>query len=135
MLSNSSGPFSKKTPKGTNPALFSLPPREPKDNLIDPILTCEQIEAGNLDNLYVSPETDFRNVSYTLDWRTMKDLADHADDHVRNNTFGGGEEGFEKLFLHQELMYEGMLAGMSFLEAHEYALRKGPQPVHQSSHA
>lgn len=134
MLQNSSGPFSKKTPKGTNPSLFSLPERQPKDNLIDPLLTCEQIESDNLDNLYVSPETDFRNVRYDLDWRTYQDLADHANQHVIDNTFGGGSEGYEKLFLHQELMYEGMLAGMSFLEAHIYALKKGPQPVHNSSH-
>ena len=129
MISNSSGPFSKKTPKHTNPADYSLPEYQEKDNLIDPKLTVEQIKSDNLDNLWISPQTDFRNVSYDLDWRTYKDLADHADWHIRNNTFGSGPEGMQKLFVHQELMYEGMMSGMSFLEGHNYALKKGPKPI------
>ncbi len=139
---NSSGPFSKKTPKQTNPANFSLPPREEKDNLIDPKLTSQDIVDGDLDNLYISPVASFRNTSYNIGWRTMQDLAEHANQHVINNTFGTSnsnlelaEEGNFKLFIHQELMYQGLLAGMSFLDSHKYALKWGPQPVHNSSHA
>ncbi len=129
MLQNSSGPFSKKTPKGTNPANFSLPDKQEKDEWLNAKLYSEDVEAGNLNNLWTSNETDFRQSQYDLGWETYKDLADHANWHVQNNTFGSGEEGYRKLFMHQELMYEGMMAGMSFLEGHEYSLKKGPSPV------
>lgn len=134
MLHNSSGAFSRKTPKHTNPANYSLPPRQPIDNLIDPKLTSEDVAVGNLDNLYISPVAGFRNTSYDLSWRTYQDLAEHANWHVENNTFGGGEDGYRRLFIHQELMYEGLLAGMSFLESHEFSLKRNPIPVHNSSH-
>ncbi len=134
MLNNSSGPFSRKTPKQTNPALFSLPDRQPFDQWMNAKLSSEEIAKGNLNNIWSSNETDFRNQPYDLDWRTYQDLAEHANWHVEHNTFGGGEEGYRKLFIHQELMYEGMMAGMSFLEGHQYALKRGPQPVHNSSH-
>ncbi len=134
-LQNSSGPFSRKTPKDisgrdlTNPALFGIASRLPKDDLIDPQLTSEDVVRGNLKNLYISPVAGFRNTSYDLNWRTYQDLAEHSNDHVRNNTFGTGEVGREKLLEHQSLMYDGLLAGMSFLESHKYALRLGPAPV------
>lgn len=126
---NSSGPFSRKTPRHTNPALFSLPPRQEIDNLIDPNITPEQIDNDDLSNLYISPVAGFRNVSYDLGWRTYQDLAAHSNMHVINKTFGEGIEAEQKLIQHQELMYNGMMAGMSFLEAHKYALRVGPSPV------
>ena len=129
MLQNSSGPFSRKPPKGTNPAKFSLPGREPIDDIIDPIVTSEDVINGKLDDLYTSPMSTFRNTSYDLDWRTYRDLADHSNFHVQNQTFGSGSEGEKKLFIHMELMYQGLLAGMSFLESHKYSLRLGPQPT------
>ncbi len=128
---NSSGPFSKKTPIGTNPALFSLPERQEKDNLIDPILTSKEIARDDLSNLWISTMTGFRNQRYDLDWRTYKDLAEHANMHVINKTFGEGPDAQEKLLNHQEFMYNGMMAGMSFLEAHKYALRVGPKPLRE----
>ncbi len=134
-LSNSSGGFSKKTPKDvsgrdlTNPELFGIASRLPKDDIIDPILTSEDVAKGNLDNLYISPVASFRNTSYDIGWRAEQDLADHSNFHVIHETFGPGEEGMQKLLIHQELMYDGILAGMSFLEAHKYALRRGPNPV------
>lgn len=144
---NSSGPFSRKRPRSvtgresTNPALFSLPDRQDKDNLIDPILTSEDVAKGNLKNLYASTMSGFRNTSYDIGWRAERDLAEHANNHVLNNTFGTGLEGEKKLLEHQELMYDGLLAGMSFLEAHKYSLRVGPDPIsqdtqsdHQSDH-
>ena len=137
---NSSGPFSRKIPRSvsgresTNPALYSLPDRQDKDNLIDPLLTSEDVAKGDLRNLYISPVAGFRNTSYDIGWRAERDLAEHANNHVLNNTFGTGPEGEKKLLEHQTLMYDGLLAGMSFLESHKYALRIGPQPQHQSDH-
>lgn len=139
-LFNSSGPFSKKTPRDisgrelTNPALFGIASRLPKDDIIDPILTQEQVDKGDLHNLYISPTVSFRNVPFDLGWRTYQDLAEHANMHVKNNTFGTGQEGYDKLLMHQDLMVDGMLSGMSFLEAHKYALKVGPAPIHQSDH-
>ena len=131
---NSSGRFSKKTPRTTgpeitNPALYAIPERQDKDNIIDPILTSNDIRKGDLSNLYISPVSAFRNTSYDLSWRTYRDLAEHSNMHVINKTFGDGIDAAKKLDMHQELMYDGLLAGMSFLEAHKYALRVGPQPV------
>ncbi len=126
---NSSGPFSKNRPIGTNPALFSLPHRQEIDNLIDPNITPEEIAHNNLSNLYISPVAGFRNQSFDLDWRTYQDLAAHSNMHVVNKTFGEGVEAYNKLKQHQELMYNGMMAGMSFSEAHKYALRVGPKVV------
>lgn len=135
-LQNSSGRFSKKTPRHTNPANYSIPDRQPIDQLIAPILTSEDVLTGNLQNLYISPVASFRNTSYDISWRAKKDLGDHSDYHIRNNTFGTSNpnpilaaEGGQKLLLHQELMYDGLLAGMSFAKSHTYALRFGPQPV------
>lgn len=136
-LSNSSGGFSKKTPKDvsgrdlTNPSLFGIASRLPKDDLIDPELTSNDVARGDLHNLYISPVAGFRNTSYDLGWRTMQDLAAHSNEHVINGTFGSGQEGLEKLRAHQELMYNMLLAGGSFLEAHKYALLHGPKPVNQ----
>ena len=127
MLNNSSGAFSKKTPKHTNPAEYSLPDLEPADHWLNAKLYSQDVADGHLNNLWTSNETSFRNVSYDLDWRTYQDLAEHSDWHVKNNTFGSGQKGYDKLFIHMELMYEGMIAGMSFLESHNYALKKGPQ--------
>ncbi len=127
-MNNSSGPFSRKQPRSTNPALFSLPPRQEIDNILNPIVSEDDMAKCDLRNLYSSTQSSFRNQSWQLDWRTERDLADHADWHVKNNTFGGGPEGFNKLLDHQTLMYNGMLAGLSFLKAHEYALKVGPQP-------
>lgn len=129
MLQNSSGPFSRKTPRSTNPSKFSLPPRTQLDNITDPIVSEQDMKNDNLSNLYTSTSSGFRNVSYDLDWRTYKDLAEHADNHIINNTFGSDPEGQKKLLEHQELMFNGILAGMSFLESHKYALRVGPKPV------
>jgi hypothetical protein len=133
-LHNSSGPFSRKAPRhqgrqSTNPALFSLPERQEIDNLIDPKITTEDLAVGNLRHLYSSPESQFRNTSYEIGWQAQRDLADHANQHFINGTFGTGEEGRLKTIEHQTLMYNGMLAGMSFGESHRYALAKGPQPV------
>ncbi len=141
-LQNSSGPFSRNTPRDvsgrplTNPGLFGIPDRQEKDNLIDPKLTSEDIAKGDLRNLYISSVVGFRNTPYEVSWRTMNDLRDHANMHVKNNTFGTknldpklADEGLQKLLVHQELMYDGLLAGMSFLEAHKYALKLGPAPV------
>lgn len=126
---NSSGPFSFKKPRGTNPALFSLPEYQPKDELIDPLLTSDQVARGDLHNLYISPVKSFRNTAYVIGWETERVLADHANQHIINGTFGTGPEGIQKLIEHQTLMYNGLLAGMSFLESHKYALRNGPSPV------
>ncbi len=126
---NSSGPFSRKTPNSTNPANFSLAPRQEIDNLIDPELTSEDIVRDDLQNLYISPVAGFRNTSYDISWRTYQYLAEHSNYHVEHKTFGSGKEGMQKLLKHQELMYDGLLAGMSFLNAHKYALKLGPKPV------
>ncbi len=128
---NSSGPFSRKQPRSTNPANFSLPDRQQKDNFLNPIVSEDDMANCDLRNLYSSTQSSFRNQSWQLDWRTERDLADHANDHVKNKTFSTMDE----LLTHQTLMYNGMLAGMSFLKAHEYALKVGPQPAHNSSHA
>ncbi len=138
---NSSGPFSRKTPKDvsgrdlTNPALFEIASRLPKDDLIDPELNSIDVARGDLHNLYVSPVAGFRNTSYDVSWRTYRDLAEHSNNHILNNTFGTSSlnpvlaaEGMQKLLEHQTLMYDGLLAGMSFLESHKYALRLGPEP-------
>jgi hypothetical protein len=136
-LSNSSGPFSRKTPKDvsgrdlTNPSLFGIASRLPKDDLITPELTRNDIERGDLRNLYISPVAGFRNTSYTIGWRTMQDLSAHSNFHVTNGTFGTGQEGLEKLRAHMELMYSGLLAGMSFKESHQYAIKHGPAPVNE----
>ena len=129
MLQNTSGPFSRKTPRSTNPANFSLPPRQQIDAVIDPIISQEDFARGDLRNLYTSNSASFRNQSYDLDWRTKQDLADHEHMHVREQTFGTGPEAQEKILEHQTLMFNGMLSGMSFLEAHKYALRVGPKPL------
>lgn len=130
MLSNSSGSFSIKKPRHTNPANYSLPPRQSKDDILNPIITSEDVIKGDLKNLYTSTSSGFRNQPYDLGWRTYKDLADHANMHVINNTFGAsGQESRDKLLQHQTLMFNGMLSGMSFLRAHKYALRFGPKPV------
>lgn len=126
---NSSGPFSKNTPIGTNPAVFKLPPRQEIDEIIDPNITPEQVANDNLINLYISNVTAYRNQSFDLDWRTYKDLAEHSNMHVINKTFGDGPIASQKIIEHQELMYNGMLAGMSFSQAHKYALRVGPIPA------
>ena len=126
---NSSGPFSFKTPRGTNPALFSLPEYQPKDELINPLLTSNQVARGDLHNLYISPVATYRNTGYVIGWETERVLADHANQHIINSTFGTGQEAMQKLIQHQTLMYNGLLAGMSFLESHKYALRNGPSPV------
>lgn len=128
MLQNSSGPFSRKTPRFTNPANFSLPPREPIDDILDPIVSEEDFANDDLHNLYSSTSASFRNQAYDLGWRTYKDLADHANQHVIDGTFGTGPEAEKKILEHQTLMYNGMLSGMSFLEAHKYALKLGPSP-------
>ncbi len=133
-MQNGSGSFSRKTPrsqgrKDTNPAIFSIPDRQPKDNLIHPLLTSDDIENDNLDNLYATTESGFRNTRYDLDWRTLQDLAEHSNFHVVHNTFGSDELGMANLLMHQELMYDGLLAGMSFLRAHKYALKVGPTPI------
>jgi len=134
-LSNSSGPFSRKTPRDvsgrelTNPSLYRIASRLPKDDLIAPELTRNDIARGDLRNLYISPVASFRNTSYTIGWRTMQDLAAHSNEHIIKNTFGTGQEGLDKLQVHQELMYDMILAGGSFLEAHKYAIKHGPAPV------
>ena len=134
-LYNSSGPFSKKTPRDvsgrimTNPSLFGIASRLKKDDLIDPELTSDDVAKGDLKNLYISPVASGRNTAYEVGWRTMQDLRDHANMHVKAGTFGSGDEGLQKLLAHQTLMYNGLLAGMSFLESHKYALRLGPAPV------
>jgi len=130
---NSSGAFSLKTPIGTNPADFSLPDRQPKDDFLDPIVSSDDYANGDLHNLYTSTSASFRNQPYTLDWNTERDLADHANQHIINGTFGQGDDAYFKLLEHQTLMYNGMMAGMSFLEAHIYALKVGPKPVTEVS--
>lgn len=126
---NSSGPFSRKTPRHTNPQIYELPPREPIDVVIKPIVTNEDVVVGRLKDLYSTPMASFRTESYVVSVELMRTLAAHSDMHVAANTFGSGIEGQKKLLEHQSLMYDGLLAGMSFLESHQYALKNGPAPV------
>ena len=126
---NSSGLFSRKTPRHTNPQIYQLPTRLPKDNIIDPIVTDKDVITGNLKNLYSTPMASFRTESYVVSVELMRTLAAHSNMHVANNTFGTGFEGQKKLLDHQSLMYDGLLAGMSFLESHKYALKNGPSPI------
>lgn len=130
-MQNSSGSFSLKTPHHTNPANYSLPDRQPIDQLLNPIVTGEDLENRNLQNLYTSNMSQFKNTSYDIGWRYEKLMAEHSNFHVTNKTFGDSNtiEGYEKLLNHQTLMYNGILAGMSFLESHKYALEKGPKVV------
>lgn len=109
---NSSGSFSLKTPKHTNPEIYRLPDRQPKDNLLDP---------QTLDS---STMWAFRNTPFVISDEMTRDLAEHSNFHVRNKSFSTGLE----LLQHQELMYQGILSGLSFLKAHEFALRNGPKP-------
>lgn len=129
MFHNSSGPFSRKTPRHTNPEKYQLPPREPIDAVIYPIVTSKNVVDGNLKNLYTTPMAGFRNTSYVVSVQLMRTLAAHANMHVLANTFGSDFIGQKKLLEHQTLMYNGLLAGMSFLESHKYALKFGPQPI------
>ncbi len=114
---NSSGPFSLKTPRSTNPGIFRLPDRQPIDDIIDP---------QSLDS---STMWAFRNTPFVISDAMMRDLAEHSNFHVRNKSFGTGPKADLELLQHQELMYQGILGGLSFLKAHEFALRNGPKPI------
>lgn len=112
---NASGAISPNPPEGTNPERYGLPPRT---DLLYPVVYGSDVKAGNLTNLYKTPMTAFRNSQYDLDFNTYDDLAAHSRFHLENKSFGTGDEALGKLFIHQELMFEGILAGMSFLESH-----------------
>lgn len=120
-IQNTSGPFSRKDPKFTNPAIYGIPDKQAKDEWLQP----------NSD-ITKSPFLSFRNVDFMLTNGQINALAEHYNMHIKNNTFGTSDsslESMDKLLEHQELMAFKMLDGWGFDKAHKWAIKNGPSPV------